>query len=516
MPSDPGIEREFAPHLPLVRSVCAQVLTHAGDIDDAVQETYLKFAAGRDTIHSNPASWLHSCARTTAIDIARRAQRSDRRHRDLEQVGEVAARDDGGGTASASESMAIRLCLAQLPAEDRSMLESYFFDDRTLEEIARESGMSISGVKKRLDKTLATVRERLARRGIVVTALALAVGDLRAEQPAVAAPAAIARGVGEHAAPALAQPSMPIHRLGWRISAWTSVVAATAAVALIAWRPALRAHAVDAGAPAVVIPARASQSPAADARGGGWRTVGGLPGTRRGASLIVDVAALGAARPEATTFASRWLPEGREFGPRTYGAVARTAAAPTAAIPVTLSLTMRIPHDDHGHNVIASVQDTGAASDWGMVTVYYDRVDRSLVAAWGETSAPAADLFATPTGSDADGAAGDHGLLWLATRASEEDDRLDLDPFALLVRPSQPGAVLHRRLLAEVGPGDHRIAIEVADTSVVVRLAGATVLERAIAGAGGIEACVLLHVPPDCGSTTAEIADLGLSPAPAR
>ncbi|MBA3846690.1 MAG: sigma-70 family RNA polymerase sigma factor, partial [Planctomycetes bacterium] len=62
------------PHVGLVLKVCRKILRSHADIDDAVQETFIKLARNRSQIQSNIVSWLYACARTTALDVARRVR----------------------------------------------------------------------------------------------------------------------------------------------------------------------------------------------------------------------------------------------------------------------------------------------------------------------------------------------------------------------------------------------------------------------------------------------------------
>src|SRR3954447_9888146 len=72
-------ERLVETYRPLVHSVCRRFLRHGPDVDDASQETFLKFARHRLTIHGSVAGWLSSTASATSLDLIRRATRERRR-----------------------------------------------------------------------------------------------------------------------------------------------------------------------------------------------------------------------------------------------------------------------------------------------------------------------------------------------------------------------------------------------------------------------------------------------------
>src|SRR5262245_403127 len=59
----------------LVFATCRRKLHDQADVDDAVQETFLKLAQRAGELRSNVGGWLHRCAVNVAIDINRRRQR---------------------------------------------------------------------------------------------------------------------------------------------------------------------------------------------------------------------------------------------------------------------------------------------------------------------------------------------------------------------------------------------------------------------------------------------------------
>jgi RNA polymerase sigma-70 factor, ECF subfamily len=59
---------------------------------------------------------------------------------------------------------AIDAALADLPAEDRFLLASYYLDERTLAEIARMLGVHESTISRRIEKVTATLRKQIVAR----------------------------------------------------------------------------------------------------------------------------------------------------------------------------------------------------------------------------------------------------------------------------------------------------------------------------------------------------------------
>src|SRR4051812_18412933 len=69
----------------MVYNTCVSVLERpSADVDDAVQETFLKLARSAGSIHGNVPAWLHACARTTALDCRRRQRVRSAREREAE------------------------------------------------------------------------------------------------------------------------------------------------------------------------------------------------------------------------------------------------------------------------------------------------------------------------------------------------------------------------------------------------------------------------------------------------
>jgi RNA polymerase sigma factor (sigma-70 family) len=68
-------QRLFEQHLPLVGSVCRRFLRDPEDVQDAIQETFLKLAGNLDSVNGTIGAWLSVTARTTSVDLIRRSIR---------------------------------------------------------------------------------------------------------------------------------------------------------------------------------------------------------------------------------------------------------------------------------------------------------------------------------------------------------------------------------------------------------------------------------------------------------
>jgi RNA polymerase sigma factor (sigma-70 family) len=174
-------------HRGMVESTCAGVLgRRSPELDDAVQETFVKLARSAPAIHGNVGAWLCRCARTTALDRWR--ARRDRRGAE-ELDGQVACL--APDHAQAEQLRIVRECLAELPERPRQVLHAYFFERLTQREIARGLGVSQVAVQKRLTVALELLRARCVRRGVGAAALALLLGGA-ADGATVLKPGAVA------------------------------------------------------------------------------------------------------------------------------------------------------------------------------------------------------------------------------------------------------------------------------------------------------------------------------------
>lgn len=156
----------------LVHGVAARTLDHAGLADDVGQLTFLLLSqkASRLLRHDHLAGWLHRTAYQQALNLnrgQRRAQQKHLRHQesitmshlDQEPWQEIAPMLDRE--------------LQKLSASDRSILVKRFFAEYSLKELAAHIGISQAAAEKRLQRSLARLRDRLNRRGPDLTISAL-------------------------------------------------------------------------------------------------------------------------------------------------------------------------------------------------------------------------------------------------------------------------------------------------------------------------------------------------------
>lgn len=154
------IEALYRTHGPMVLRRCRRLLRDETKAVDAMHDVFVEMLRRAENLHDQaPAALLL----TAATNVCLNRLRTERRHpedRDDDVLMRIAA--DGGGDAGdpESRSLARRILdrwLGREPASTQLIAVLHFVDRLTLEEVAAEVGMSVSGVRKRLRG----VKERL-------------------------------------------------------------------------------------------------------------------------------------------------------------------------------------------------------------------------------------------------------------------------------------------------------------------------------------------------------------------
>ena len=155
------VEGIYLRYGPLVLRRCRKLLRHDAKAQDAMQDVFvsvLRYQARLD------ASALSALLLRMATNVCLNKLRTERRHpedRDEELLLRIATADDAGTAESrtVAGTLLARLFRADDPlaASTRTIATMHLVDGLTLEEVAREAGLSVSGVRKRLR----TLRGRL-------------------------------------------------------------------------------------------------------------------------------------------------------------------------------------------------------------------------------------------------------------------------------------------------------------------------------------------------------------------
>jgi RNA polymerase sigma factor (sigma-70 family) len=199
--AEQGDEAAFAAllrrHGPLVLGVCRRILGNLQDAEDAFQATFLVLArkAGRLAWRDSVKNWLYG----VACRVAMKARSQGLRRRQKEQAARQQAAAVSPAEAGWEELRSVLdEELERLPAEYRAPLLLCYLEGRTRDEAAEELGWSPGSVKGRLERGRELLRQRLARRGLTLSA-ALCVG-LLGEPAGAGVPAALAAATARAAA----------------------------------------------------------------------------------------------------------------------------------------------------------------------------------------------------------------------------------------------------------------------------------------------------------------------------
>jgi RNA polymerase sigma-70 factor, ECF subfamily len=151
------IESLYRAHGPLVLRRCRRLLRDEGKALDAMHDVFVEIIRRRETLDERaPAALLLR----TATNVCLNKLRTERRHpedREEALLGAIASESaENAESRSLARRMVDRL-FAGTPESTAHIAVLHYVDRLTLEEVAAEVGMSVSGVRKRL----ATLKTRL-------------------------------------------------------------------------------------------------------------------------------------------------------------------------------------------------------------------------------------------------------------------------------------------------------------------------------------------------------------------
>jgi RNA polymerase sigma-70 factor (ECF subfamily) len=135
----------------------------AGRSEELVQDVLLavwRRASTFDASRSPALTWLYALARNRRIDEFRARGHMAPRAEDLAWDATLAPSTEGS-VETIRRRAALREALVALPAEQRAVLHSTFFDGKSLAEIASDRGLPLGTVKSRARLALARLRRAL-------------------------------------------------------------------------------------------------------------------------------------------------------------------------------------------------------------------------------------------------------------------------------------------------------------------------------------------------------------------
>jgi RNA polymerase sigma-70 factor (ECF subfamily) len=151
------IESLYRTHGPMVLRRCRRLLRDDGKALDAMHDVFVEMLKRRDTLDERAPAALLLC---TATNVCLNRLRTERRHPEDRGDALLLAIAAAGGSGAEERSLARRALdrlFAATPESTALMAVLHYVDNLTLEEVAAEVGLSVSGVRKRLR----TLKQRL-------------------------------------------------------------------------------------------------------------------------------------------------------------------------------------------------------------------------------------------------------------------------------------------------------------------------------------------------------------------
>jgi RNA polymerase sigma-70 factor, ECF subfamily len=140
---------------PMVLRRCRQLLRDENEALDACQDVFVRVLERRERLDARyPSSLLYRIATNVCLNRIR-----DRARRSMpgeERLHAIACAESPAGHSDAR--MLLDWLFDRHPDSSRTIAVLHYVDGLTLEQVAAETGMSISGVRKRLRKLRDTLR----------------------------------------------------------------------------------------------------------------------------------------------------------------------------------------------------------------------------------------------------------------------------------------------------------------------------------------------------------------------
>ena len=126
--------------------------------EELTQDVFLKIWRVLDRYdgRASVGTWVYTIARNTGLTWLR--SESFRRTVPLDATGEPAAM---AAEAAAVEIGDLKACIERLPADQKKVLEQYYFQDRSVEDVAASLGMASGTVKSHLFRARRALAEML-------------------------------------------------------------------------------------------------------------------------------------------------------------------------------------------------------------------------------------------------------------------------------------------------------------------------------------------------------------------
>ena len=151
------IDQLYRQYGPMVMRRCRQLLRDEDQALDATQDVFVRLIERRDHLRADyPSSLLYRIATNICLNRIRDAKKR-KTSTDQKLLEQIADLDDAEGQIEARSVLARLFGLER--ETTRTMAVLHYVDGMTMEEVAGEVGMSVSGVRKRLRGLRASLKE---------------------------------------------------------------------------------------------------------------------------------------------------------------------------------------------------------------------------------------------------------------------------------------------------------------------------------------------------------------------
>jgi len=153
---DPAFRELFARYAAVAHALAFRLVRHAQVAEEIVQEAFLavwRSPERYDRTRGSVRAWLMGTVHHRAVDAVRREQAQRRRAEQAAALGPLFTEDPTDDVSSAldlpRERRLIRKALAELPEEQREVIQRMYFDGWSQSQIAERTGLPLGTVKSR-------------------------------------------------------------------------------------------------------------------------------------------------------------------------------------------------------------------------------------------------------------------------------------------------------------------------------------------------------------------------------
>jgi RNA polymerase sigma factor (sigma-70 family) len=138
----------------IVFSIALKVLKNREDAEEMAQETFIKAYRSIKSFQGKAkfSTWLYSITYNTCITYTRKKKPSTTQIDNI-PIGNEETEESFGDFPEENRARYLELALQQLPEDEYTLVVLYYYDDQSIEEICRITGLSESNAKVKLFRT---------------------------------------------------------------------------------------------------------------------------------------------------------------------------------------------------------------------------------------------------------------------------------------------------------------------------------------------------------------------------